>query len=158
MRNYHLIEITFGIFKPNFFKFFFHWSWKIRKVFYHFLLFIIFYRLNEKIKNEIVLSENDNNKKFSDVFNEEMEILNKFLNVYKSRKIFDVNDENNQILLKTYVNEESYVYVNESIENYLQIKKEFDSWKDKKEKNDNYEYPCLILSPINLDIDRLGAM
>ena len=158
MRNYHLIEITFGIFKPNFFKFFFHWSWKIRKVFYHFLLFIIFYRLNEKIKNEIVLSENDNNKKFSDVFNEEMEILNKFLNVYKSRKIFDVNDENNQILLKTYVNEESYVYVNESIENYIQIKKEFDSWKDIKEKNDNYEYPCLILSPINLDIDRLGAM
>ena len=65
--------------------------------------FLIFYRLNEKIKNEIVLSENDNNKKFSDVFNEEMEILNKFLNVYKSRKIFDVNDENNQILLKTYL-------------------------------------------------------
>ena len=47
---------------------------------------------------------------------------------------------------------------NESIENYLQVKNEFEKWKSKKEQYNDLEYPLLILSPINLDIDRLGAM
>ena len=161
MKNFHIIEITFGIIKPKFFHFFFHWSWKVRKVLFNFYHFILFYRLNFKIKiSEIILNDdkNNNKKNFSDIFNEEKEIVNNFIKIYSNKNFFDINDPKNKNLLEKYVNKENYVYVNESLENYLQVKNEFEKWKAKKEKYKDLEYPSLILSPINLDIDRLGAM
>lgn len=157
MKNFHLIEITFGIIKPKFFNFFFHWSWKVRKVVFNFFHFILFYRLNFKIKISEILISNDK-KIFSDIFNKEIEIVNNFIKIYSIKNFFDINDSKNINLLEKYVNKENYVYVNESIENYLQVKKEFEKWKAKKEQYKDLEYPSLILSPINLDIDRLGAI
>ena len=157
MKNFHLIEITFSIIKPKFFNFFFHWSWKVRKVLFNFFHFILFYRLNFKIKISEILLSNDK-KNFSDIFNKEIEIVNNFIKIYSIKNFFDINDSKNINLLEKYVNKENYVYVNESIENYLQVKKEFEKWKAKKEQYEDLEYPSLVLSPINLDIDRLGAI
>ena len=95
---------------------------------------------------------------WSGIFNKEIEIVNNFIKIYSIKNFFDINDSKNINLLEKYVNKENYVYVNESIENYLQVKKEFEKWKAKKEQYEDLEYPSLVLSPINLDIDRLGAI
>ena len=45
----HLINIVNIIFIPNFYYFFFHWSFQIREIFYYILLYIFKFRLKNKI-------------------------------------------------------------------------------------------------------------
>ena len=45
----HLINIVNIIFIPNFYNFFFHWSFQIREIFYYILLYIFEFRLKNRI-------------------------------------------------------------------------------------------------------------
>ena len=44
----HLSEVLTDIFQNRFFNLFFHWSWQVREIFYHLLLYTVSYKLKSK--------------------------------------------------------------------------------------------------------------
>ena len=52
----HLVEVISEIFQNKFYFLFFHWSWQVREIFHHYLLYIVSY----KIKNKNYLKEKKN--------------------------------------------------------------------------------------------------
>ena len=61
----HVNKIITYIFIPNFFILFFHWSFQIRNIFYHFLIFIINHKMKNLIKShkpkEMTVKEKNRN-------------------------------------------------------------------------------------------------
>jgi hypothetical protein len=51
----HVAEILIHIHQHKFFEFFFHWSWQLRNIFYHIILYII----NFQIRNSEILSSDN---------------------------------------------------------------------------------------------------
>jgi hypothetical protein len=45
----HVADIMQHIYDRNFYHLFFHWSWQVRNIFYHILLYIINYRIKKLI-------------------------------------------------------------------------------------------------------------
>ena len=164
MPNYHIIDVVYGIFKKKFFDFTFHWSWKIRKIWFVLLKFILLYRLNEKIKysevyngkvNDDIYQEDSNDKKcFKDVFGKEMNVINDIKAIYLgSEKKFDLNENNNVKLIEEHVPKELWINVEPSIKEYLKIEKEFNQWKLRKVSEKFHTYPIVVIPPIKDDID-----
>ena len=66
--------------------------------------------------------------------------------------IFELNDENKK-LIEPYVDKENWNNIENGIKEYLDVEKEFNEWKVKKEKNKNVDYPIMIISPLKDDVD-----
>ena len=155
MPSFHLMEMTKKIFEVNFYKFFFHWSWKVRKMWYTLLKYILLYRLNDKIKLcDFQFKQNENcNKTFSDYFHDKMEVIRKIRFRTQSKGgVFELNDDNKK-LIEPYVDKENWNNIENGIKEYLDVEKEFNEWKVKKEKNKNVDYPIMIISPLKDDVD-----
>jgi hypothetical protein len=69
---YHTDEIIKSLLSTWFFKLFFHWSFQIREIFYYFIIFILGYKLKNRIKCKTVV---DNTKSNNDIITHK-EIMN----------------------------------------------------------------------------------
>ena len=149
MKKHHLIEVSLNVFKKNFYKFFFHWGWKVRKVFHYLYAYILSYRLNKIIKfEEIIKDKNISNehRTFSDVFAEERIKINSLINVYKKNNNFEYKDNIN--LIKGLVEEKDYILIGQCIEEFIETEKNFVEWKNEFINGKIKDYPILTMVPI----------
>lgn len=93
----HIKEIITSIITTLFFKFFFHWSFQVREIFYYFIIFILGYKLRKQInpkKNE----ESDNNiithNKIIETFHKKIS-FNFFTNFNEDNLINESKNEDN---------------------------------------------------------------
>ena len=86
--NYnHVNELINSILKTLFFKFFFHWSFQVREIFYYFIIFILGFKIKKQIKSL-------NEKKIDNNF---IKDINKSFNNKCTIKLFeDINDDSSQ--------------------------------------------------------------
>lgn len=159
MPIFHLLEMVQQIFEVKFFDFFFHWSWKIRKMWYTLLKYILLYRLNDKIKYsdlkviKTATGEEESKQLFSDYFKKKMEIISKIKAKIQSKGgIFQLTEENKKIIEK-YIVSDNWNNIENGIKEYIEIEKEFNEWKEKKSKNPNVDYPIMVISALKDDID-----
>ena len=150
MKKHHIIEVSLNIFKKNFYKFFFHWGWKVRKVFHYLYAYILNYRLNKKIKfDELIKDKNisNENRTFSDIFSEERIKINSLIKAYKNNNNnFEYKDNIN--LIKGLVEEKDYILIGQCIEEYIATENNFNEWKNDFISGKIKDYPILTMVPI----------
>ena len=153
----HLINIVNMIFIPNFYNFFFHWSFQIREVFYHILLYIFEYRLKNKIaKVQNFKKQNNNNLFRTQTVNTEInqffstsgtsqtnfgDLFQPYINVIKELENIIYTEELEPIF-KSYIDEKQFSnalkYIPQelrynivlSMEHYEEILNNFIKWKN----------------------------
>lgn len=165
MPIWHVIEITLVIVIPHFYKLFFHWSFRVRKMFYDLLLYILTYRLNDlvpysHIEDEIgsdSFNENRPKKKFSDLFNDYLEIIKQIQETAVKENLdphtkTQLNPIKYKEILK-YVPNESIGIIALCMREYATEEKEFQEWKNKKSMRDSVRYPIVVMNPPKEDID-----
>ena len=176
----HLINIVNIIFIPNFFNFFFHWSFQIREVFYYILLYIFEYRLKDRIAKvsnfkkhhhfNRVQTQNDispffsnsgtKQTNFSDLFEPYKNVIRNIENIIYTEelepifkdKIDDKQFSNALKIIPKEVRKNIVI----SMKHYDEVFNNFIIWKDKnKDSNnnlDNLNYPEIDVSPIKDDV------
>ena len=130
---YHTDEIIKSLLSTWFFKLFFHWSFQIREIFYYFIIFILGYKLKNKIRWKAMV---DNTKNNSDIITHK-EIL-KSIHKKISFNVFSSINEPNKINNNEFYYVEQYLKENLDIIGELQKivgkKKYHLSYKDNIEK------------------------
>ena len=157
MPKFHLLEMVQQIFDAKFFIFFFHWSWKIRKMWYTLLKYILLYRLDDKIKYSDLkviktsTGEVENKQLFSDYFKEKMEVILKIKAKTQSKGgVFQLTEENKKIIEKHIISD-NWNNIENGIKEYMETEREFNEWKAKKAKNPNVDYPVMVISALKDD-------
>ena len=101
----HIKEIITSILTTLFFKFFFHWSFQVREIFYYFIIFILGYKLRKQIKpNKNEDSDNNNNDNKNNIITH-----NKIIKNFHKRITFNVFAN---------INENSLVNKSKNIDNF----------------------------------------
>lgn len=159
MPIFHLLEMVQQIFDAKFFIFFFHWSWKIRKMWYTLLKYILLYRLDDKIKysdlkvTKTSTGEVESKQLFSDYFKEKMEVILKIKAKTQSKGgVFQLTEENKNIIEKHIISD-NWNNIENGIKEYMETEREFNEWKAKKAKKPNVDYPVMVISALKDDID-----
>ena len=90
--NYnHIDEIINSILTSLFFKFFFHWSFQVREIFYYFIIFILGFKIKKQIKS--INGEKNEDNIIKDI--------NKNFKTKCTIRLFDnINDENPQSIME----------------------------------------------------------
>ena len=170
MTSNHINEVCNGILFPNFFTFFFHWSWQVRNAFYYLILYCFGHRIKSKLSaNEFERSGNNfmrvNSVKINsmggysdnaDIFEGKMVIIRALQNIIYTEEL-DVfcNNKIDEVkfakaLEKINVNLRGNIVI--SIHHYEQVLKEYTVWKKKNEKSVVSDYPDLEISPPKEDV------
>ena len=155
MKSFHLIEVIINIIKPNFYIFFFSWSQKIRRVFHYLLIYILYYRLNSKLKYRSLIKEKNNlanKKEFSEYFYEEKQKINSLLKIFAENNFY-FDHKKYENLIKDILPKQNFPYVHYCLEEYVKIQSDFDVWKNDYINNKVRDYPIINISPPSENID-----
>jgi len=178
-RNTHIMSIenvhetVLYLFDFFFFKLFFHWSWHVRNMYYHFLLFTIHFRFKNKNFNEdkkqfsrqrleklkerdekgIVNTLNTNypeqlKAKILARYYEQMMVIEKIRGIIRKEKLNQDKDIFNTAepnVTKHIINEvKPYILI--SIHHFQNVENFFKQWeKDAKANKDSIKYPDITL-------------
>ena len=133
--NYkHVNEVITYIIIPFFFKFFFHWSFQIRNIFYHFIIYIIKYRLKSKIKDKKFSNSDDSTKSL--FFVSKRLSMNIFENLLKNNE--DENDkqeEDDEEIYKKKAEMNQFYYFGEYFNEKMKIVKNLQKIIEKEKYN-----------------------
>ena len=155
MKSFHLIEVIINIIKPNFYIFFFSWSQKIRRIFHYLLIYILYYRLNSKLKYRSLIKEKNNlanKKEFSEYFYEEKQKINSLLKIFVENNLY-FDHKKYENLIKDILPKQYFPYVHYCLEEYVKIQSDFDIWKNDYINNKVRDYPIINISPPSENID-----
>ena len=164
----HIGEICNSVFISKFYNLFFHWSFEVRDKFYYFILYIIGFRLRDKIPyqdiEEIKLVHIDQvegefnaKKTFGEILETKLELINQIKEIIKIEN-FDANYNNvipkkyNYILRK--LPPETHKNIVVSINQYQNIYNDYSEWERiySNKKDNEIEYPILYLVPPKDDV------
>ena len=170
----HLCEVLTDLFQNRFFALFFHWSWQVREMFYHLLLYTVSYKIKGKNylteKKTIVeermkaLKKNDEEgfyKSFQNNYYEQMK--SKIITDYyeKARSIEVIRstlrkEKKEQIYNECFTYEakglegltsENRKVVLDGIFQYEQVEKDFKIWEKENRNNPEPKLPELDVVP-----------
>ena len=165
----HLVNLSNTIFIPNFYLLFFHWSFQIREIFYHLLLYVFKHRIKNKMAKTIInrrslLSKNEinplfsqsgsTNTNFGDLFEQNLKDIKTIENIIYTEELEpffnDKIDENqfSNILNLIPVDFRNNIVL--SMKHYENVFNEFIMWKDNSNNNDLY--PDIDISPVKDDV------
>ena len=176
----HLINIVNIIFIPNFFNFFFHWSFQIREVFYYILLYIFEYRLKDRIAKvsnfkthhhlNRVQTQNDASQFFSnsgtkqtnfgDLFDPYIKVIKNIENIIYTEELEPVfkdhiDDKQFSNALQI-IPKEVRKNIVISMTHYDDVFNNFILWKEKNKNTniniDDYNYPEIDVVPVKDDV------
>jgi hypothetical protein len=164
----HIGEICNSVFISKFYNLFFHWSFEVRDKFYYFILYIIGFRLRDKIPyqdiEEIKLVHIDQvegefnaKKTFGEILETKLDLINQIKDIIKKEN-FDANYNNvipkkyNYILRK--LPPETHKNIVVSIYQYESIYNDYLDWENiySNKKDNEIEYPILYLVPPKDDV------
>lgn len=154
----------------SFYRYFFHWSWQVRHVFYHFILYTVQHRLiKQAAKNSRRQpQQNGSSTNLTEVFTKSIygEVIARRLNEIDllSQQIIgkemDMSFKNQfQIdeikeIVKVKVPANCYDFIVASIIHFKPVLKEYEQWieHNKKQKSSILNYPEVTLSQLKDDI------
>ena len=170
MTNVHLGEICQSIFISKFYNYFFHWSYEVRDKFYHYILYIMGFRIKNyspyadledlKIQNNQFIDYSGGNmqKTFGDILESKLNFINQISDILKkenSDACFNNKINPNkygQILNKLPIEVHKNIVI--SINHYEKIHNEYLEWEkvNINVKPNKVVYPTLILVPPKDDV------
>lgn len=150
---------------------FFHWSWQVRQIFYHYLIFILYYKFSKlySSKNDGAISKMKNNRAYEKITNI-YEISKTKIDEYvkigtyikdnrfdpNAKKRFSFNDYYSRISLnnESKIDEKFSRFAPQSFLHFLEINAEFKNWNDEnvRKKKLNLEYPIMYVEDIKDDV------
>lgn len=135
MPQYHFIEFIQVILLPEFESYCFHWSWKVRKMFYMLLIFILNHKLKQYF-NALTLKVN---------------MINQLRRTYNKKGTEIIAQEKYDTLVKE-IDSIYHTNIHISIKDYISVEKEYDDWINKMLKLNYIEYPIVLISLQKEDI------
>jgi hypothetical protein len=165
----HIADVCDNVSGQKFYKYFFHWSWQVRNIYYYFILYTIDYRLRNVNYNPIKQGEtirNSDNKaseykeklrtSIVKEMNNHLRVVEKVRDIIKlqnldptfNNKFYPANTEEiSEIPLECYKN------IVVSLHHFNSVEEQYKKWKDdNKNSLSTIIYPELILTPPKDDV------
>lgn len=174
----HLLDKVIYMLNQKFYFFFFHWSWQVRHVFYHYVLYILLHRISTNQKcgsarrqpqqnfNTVTSTLQPVNNESSNYCVQIQECLRKRLaEIQKIVDIVEINQLDPTFKSKIDMNELKRSVSNDipthtsdfvvvSLHHYKPIVKQYDQWLEniKKKKLIHFDYPDMSITKVKDDI------
>ena len=170
----HLCEVLTDLFQNRFFSLFFHWSWQVREMFYHLLLYTVSYKIKGKnylTEKKTIIEERMNALKKNDEEGFYKSFKNNYYEQMKSKIITDYYEKARSIEVirstlrkekKEQIYNECFTYEAKGLEGltnenrkvvldgifqYEQVEKNFKIWEKENRNNPQPQLPELDVVP-----------
>lgn len=152
---------------------FFHWSWQVRQIFFHYLIYILFFKFSKIFNTNNKSNQNQGQGKNLRIFDSMNNIIElSKIKIEECSKIANYAKENrfdgsakkrfsfDDYYMKNTFNDENKIpdkyskFAIQSFNHYLEVYDQFNNWKnDNIKKNKiNLEYPIMYVEDIKDDV------